>query len=360
MSSNEPASPLKTMTESTKSELWNDSCSVSELNYALEHGAVGATSNPVIAGEVLRKELEEWEPVIKRIIAENPTADEDQITWKIVEEVSIRAAELLVPIHSAGDGRNGRLSIQVDPRYYRDVQRMVEQAKHFDSLAPNIIVKLPVTQAGVKAIEEVTYHGVSINATISFTVPQALAVAEAVEKGMMRREAEGKDTSSMGPVCTIMVGRVDDWLKVVADKYDIITEPGYLEWAGVAVMKNAYSIYQERGYRTRLLSAATRNHAHWSEFIGGDVAITLTHQWQKRFNSSTLEAIPRMHTPVDAAIVSELHWKFEDFRKAYDPEGMTHDEFDNYGATRRTLRSFIEGYHDLVSLIRNYMIPDPD
>jgi transaldolase len=352
-------SPLKTMTSTTKSELWNDSCSIDELSYSIEHGAVGATSNPVIAGEVLCKELPKWEPTIKRIIEENPRDTEDEITWKIVEEVSSKAAKLLEPIHSAGDGKNGRLSIQTDPRYFRDADRMVKQAMHFDSLAPNIIVKLPVTKAGVQAIEEATYNGISINATISFTVPQALAVGEAVEKGMQRREAEGKDTGSMGPVCTIMVGRVDDWLKVVANKEDIITEPGYLEWAGVAVMKNAYQIYQQRGYRTRLLSAATRNHAHWSEFVGGDVAITLTHQWQKRFNASSIEVKPRMHIPVDAAIVSELRKKFKDFRMAYDPDGMTPEEFDGYGATRRTLRSFIEGYHQLVALIRDYMIPNP-
>jgi len=59
---------------------------------------------------------------------------------------------------------------------------------------------------------------VSINATVSFTVPQALAVAEAVERGLRRREREGKDIYRMGPVCTIMVGRTDDWIKVVCEK----------------------------------------------------------------------------------------------------------------------------------------------
>jgi transaldolase len=111
-----------------------------------------------------------------------------------------------------------------------------------------MIVKIPVTKAGITAIEETTYQGVSINATICYTLPQCLAVAEAVERGLKRREAEGKDISSMGPVCTIMVGRLDDWLKVVADRNNIITDPGYLEWPGVAVMKKTYKIYKERGY----------------------------------------------------------------------------------------------------------------
>jgi transaldolase len=122
-------------------------------------------------------------------------------------------------------------------------------------------------------MEEATYQGVSINATVSFTLSQCVAMAEAVERGLQRREGDGKDISTMGPVCTIMVGRLDDWLKVLVEKDNVAIDPGYLEWAGVAVFMKAYQIFRERSYRIRLLSAAFRNHMHWSEFIGGDVVI---------------------------------------------------------------------------------------
>lgn len=163
----------------------------------------------------------------------------------MIEEISVKGAELLLPIFNRGDGKEGRLSIQTDPKCYRNSERMVRQAVHFNKLAPNIIVKLPATRAGVEAIEETTYQGVSINATVCFSVSQALAVAEAVENGLVRREKEGKDTTSMGPVCTIMVGRVDDWLKVLTNRDDIVTNPPCLEWAGVAVMKKAYEIFKK-------------------------------------------------------------------------------------------------------------------
>ena len=61
---------------------------------------------------------------------------------------------------------------------------------------------------------------------------------------MKRREREGKEIASISPVCTIMVGRLDDWLKVVLDKEDISTDPGYLEWAGVAVFKKTYALFR--------------------------------------------------------------------------------------------------------------------
>ena len=353
-------SPLHKMSVISKTALWNDSCSIEELTYAIEHGAVGATANPVIVGEVLKKEMALWKERIVAMLREMPRASEEELAWKLVEEMSAKGAALLKPVYDKYQGWNGRLSIQTDPRFHRDGERIVEQAVHFDGIAPNMIVKIPVTKAGVWAIEETIYRGVSINATVCFTVPQAIAVAEAVERGLARREKEGKDISRMGPVCTIMVGRTDDWLKVVAEKEGITTDPGYLEWAGVAVFKRAYQLYQERKYRLRLLAAAYRNHMQWSEFIGGDVVVTIPYKWQKRFNASDIEVVERMDNPVDPKIIADLSRRFKEFRKAYEPDGMKVEEFDDYGATRRTLRQFLGGNHELAKIIRDFMVPNPD
>jgi transaldolase len=223
-----------------------------------------------------------------------------------------------------------------------------------------MIVKIPATRAGITAIEEATALGISINATVSFTLPQSLAVAEAVERGVKRREAAGDDISQMGPVCTIMVGRLDDWLKAVMDRDGIVTDPGHLEWAGVAVFKKTYRLYRERGYRVRLLAAAFRNHMHWSELVGGDVVISPPSAWQKRFVASDIDPQPRIDTPVDAAIVDDLYRRFEDFRRAYDDGGLAVDEFDSYAPTRRTLRQFLAAGSDLTQLMRDVMLPNPD
>jgi transaldolase len=185
-------------------------------------------------------------------------------------------------------------------------------------------------------------------------------VAEAVERGLSRREKEGKDIATMGPVCTIMVGRLDDWLKVVAEKEGITIDPGYMEWAGVAVFKKAYRIFRERGYRIRLLAAAFRNHMHWSELIGGDVVISPPYAWQVRLNASDVEVRSRIDDPVDPKMVEELSRKFADFRSAYTEGGLTVGGFDSFAPTRRTLRQFITACHDLDGLVRDFMLPNPD
>jgi len=214
--------------------------------------------------------------------------------------------------------------------------------------------------AGIQAMEEATYHGVNINATVSFTVPQAVAVAEAVERGLKRREKEGKDTSKMSPVCTIMVGRLDDWLKIVANKEGIITDPSYLDRAGVAAMKRALKFYKERGFKTRLLAAAYRSQLHWSELIGGNIIHTIPYKWQLRYNASDVEIKNTTDIEEAPAMIEELSRKFPDFKRAYEPYGMKPEEFDIYGATVRTLRGFIGGYNQLVDIIRDLMIPNPD
>jgi len=351
--------PLHEMTATTPTCLWTDTAGFEELQDSIGFGAVGATCNPVIALGVLKKEMAYWKPRIAEMAAQFPTATEDQLGWKLVEAMSIRAAGLLHPIFERAKGRNGRLSIQTDPRFFRDPKQLAEQAVYFSKLAPNMIVKIPVTSAGIPAIEEATYRGVSINATVSFTLPQCVAVAEAVERGLKRREKEGLPIDTMGPVCTIMVGRLDDWMKVVAEKEGLSLDPGHLEWAGVAVFKKTYKLYKQRGYRIRLLSAAYRNHMHWSEFIGGDVVVSPPYPFEVRFNKSDISAKPRMDTPVDERILATLE-KIADFRRSNTDGGMTVQDFDTFGPTRRTLRQFLTANTDLQALVRETLVPNPD
>ena len=352
--------PLLTMARTTPTRLWNDSVDPAELTAALGWGAVGATCNPVIALAALRTDAARWRHRIAELACLHSTATESELGWLAVEELSVAAAALLEPAFRASAGRDGRLSIQTNPRYWRDPQRLVEQGVHFDALAPNIIVKIPATSAGIPAIEELTARGISINATVSFTVPQALAVGDAVERGLRRREAAGHDVTQLGPVCTIMVGRLDDWLKVAAEKAGVTLDPGYFEWAGVAAFKRAYSLYRERGYRARLLSAAFRNHMHWSQLIGGDLVISPPFAWQKRLNASGIAAVPRIADPVAPEIVEALYRQVEEFRRAYDDDGLTVAEFDTFGATRRTLRQFLTATADLDALVRDVVVPNPD
>lgn len=350
---------LGTLAESVKkfpmTDLWMDSCGEEELDYGILRGIVGATSNPIIVGNVVKNEMDKWEPEIKKLIQDMPEATEDEITWALIDEVGALRSKKLLPKFEEFKGKKGRLSIQVNAKYYRDPKRMVEQAMHLNSLGKNMMIKIPASAAGIKAIEEATYRGASTNATVSFTVAQAVAVAEAVERGMTRREAEGLPTEDMGPVCTIMIGRTDDWLKKYVNKTGMVVDPECLEWAGVAVIKEAYRIYKERGYRTRLLSAANRNHYHWSQLLGGDLAQTINYSWWKRLEACDIPVEEHMSEPVPERFMKELK-KIPEFDKSFLEDGMKPEEFVHYGGFRDTLNQFLGGYEDLVHVIRSYMV----
>lgn len=353
-------SPLGRTISETATDIWNDSCAVDELEYALSFGAVGATANPTIVVDVWNKDATHWRERVRAMAAERPTATVDDLAWAVVEEMSLRGAKLLEPAYEAHGGRQGRLSMQTNPTFFRTPTRMVEQAVHFAGLTRNIIVKLPATAAGIGAIEEATYRGVSVNVTVSFTVAQALAAAEAIDRGLRRRDAEGLPTHDMGPVVTLMIGRTEDWLRILVDRDGLTVNPDALPWSGIAVFKRAYGLFRERGYRARLLAAAIRHHYHWSELIGGDVVLALPASWQRRFNASSVEVRPRIDHPVAPAFLDELRARLPDFVRAWEPDGLAPAEFDGYGATARTLRGFIGSYHELLHQVTDALIPNPD
>ncbi len=344
---------------STGTELWCDGAGADELTYALEHGATGATSNPPIVLGVVRGEGDRWPERARALVVEHPAATETDIAWRLLEEVAERGAGLLAPVFEATDGHRGRLSAQVDPRLARDAEAMVAQAGRLFALGPNLQVKLPVTVEGLEAIEEATARGIEVNATANFTVAGAIAVAEAVERGLARREAAGMGGIPV-PVCTLMVGRLDDWVRAAADRDDVLLTPGVADWAGVAVFKRAYSIYRERGYRTRLLGGAFRHHLPWTQLLGGDTILTIPPAWQRRLDAAGLEVTPRLEEPVAPRILDELVARSPEFVRAYEPDGLAGRELEAYGASRRTMRQFLGAWAELQGVVRDAILPDPD
>ena len=352
-------SPLHEMTQTTPTCLWNDSASIAELTASIEDGAVGATCNPVIVLEVLKKEMNFWKGRIAAM--DQGTAHGDRAPDRLAAgggDVG-RAAQLLKPIFDAHNGRNGRLSIQTDPRFFRDSQAIRRTGRAFqrpgaehDREDPGDSSRDSGHRGGHLSRREHQCHGLVHPAAVYRRGRSRGARAQG-------REKEGKEIATMGPVCTIMVGRLDDWLKVVMEKENITIDPGYLEWAGVAVFKKSYRIFRERGYRIRLLSAAFRNHMHWSEFIGGDVVISPPYKWQLRFNASDIESRSRIDEPVRAEIVDELSRKFADFRRAYNENGLTIEEFDSFG--RPGARCGSSSRPATISTqVRDILIPNPD
>ena len=343
-------------TLSLGSDFWNDSCDPFELEEAVNEGAVGATSNPVIVAQAIENHPEIWNQEIDNIINNNSHFSEDEIAWKLIETLGIQAANILLPVHKKTLGKKGQLSLQVNPKYYNNTQKMIEQAKQLFSLAPNIAIKIPATASGLKAIETLTAQGISINVTVSFTLSQAIESAKSIERGLSLAKQNNINLSSHASYITLMVGRLDDHLKRIMDKEKITIDPGYLNWAGIAVFKKAYRIFLDRNYTSKLLVAAFRNHLHWSELIGENVVISMPYNWWKQFNHSNVILQRAINNNVSSEIVQKLLEQFSDFKKAYNENELSVKDFQSFGATTHTLNQFLEGYDKLIQMIRKRML----
>ena len=107
-----------------------------------------------------------------------------------------------------------------------------------------------------------------------------------------------------------------------------------------------------------MLSAAFRNVMHWSEFVGGDVVVSPPFKWAKLINDSDYKVEERMDIPVREDIMKTL-LSIPEFVRAYEPDGMTPEEFDTFGATVKTLRGFLQADADLDALVRDVIMPAP-
>lgn len=335
---------------------WNDSGVPAELGEAVKLGAVGGTSNPVIVAQAARAHPGLCLPILDGLRRDHPRATEDELAWKLIHTLARESARHLRPVWEASGGRKGFLSMQVNPKFYPDAGRMLAQGLELATLAPNIAIKVPATEAGLDAMTELVARGVSVNATVSFSVAQALAVSDAFREGQALARKAGCEVARMPLYITLMIGRVDDHLKRVAEAEKIVTREGLLDWAGIAVFKNAHRLFKAEGRPGTLLAAAYRHEAHWAQIIGKEVLQTIPYSWWTKFNLAAGEPLLTLENQVDAGMVAELREKFPDFVRAYDPDGMAPPDFARYGATVHTLNQFLGGYDDLVAFVRAAML----
>jgi transaldolase len=227
----------------------------------------------------------------------------------------------------------------VNPLRAGDRDCMLAMARRLHRWAPNIAVKLPATSAGIDVLEDCVAEGITVTATVSFTVPQAIAIAERHRAGTERAKAKGIAPGKCFAV--IMIGRLDDFLREVAHDNQAPVSEDDIRQAGLAVTKRAYALYRERGYEAVLLVAALRGDYHLTELAGADLIMSIAPAFQEIFVTRDLPREERIDRPVPADAIERLS-QMPEFVRAYEPDGMTPAEFMAFGATQRTLSQFCE------------------
>ena len=328
---------LQWVIENTATKWWHDSAEEAELDLGLARGAVGVTTNPFLANAALSRDRQLWAPANEAVIAQNlpPEAKAEALMHIAVTKTAAK----LLPQHNPGQGSTGLVCAQVNPLRAGDRDCMLAMANRFHRWAPNIAVKLPATGAGLDVLEDCVAAGITVAATVSFTVPQALAIAERHRQGMARARANGIEPGKCFAV--IMIGRLDDYLREVAHDNQAKVSESDICQAGLAVTKRAYAIYRERGYDAVLLVAALRGEYHFTELAGADLLMSIAPAFQKPFVTKDYPREERIDAPVPEDVVERLS-TMPEFLRAYEPDGMSPNEFVTFGPTQRTLSQFCE------------------
>jgi transaldolase len=207
-----------------------------------DYAVVGATSNPTIFQKAMTSGSA-YDEQLHALVAQG--SDASETFWTLAEQDIVDACDLFRPVWDAGGGRDGYVSLEVDPRLAYDTLETFHEAirLHQAIERPNLMVKIPATKPGLAAIEDVVAKGRSINVTLIFSLRRYGEVAESYIRGIERLVADGGDPSKVASVASFFVSRIDTEADRRLDEIG-----GHDELKGklaIANAKLAYLHYQE-------------------------------------------------------------------------------------------------------------------
>ncbi|WEV28708.1 hypothetical protein OYE22_28645 [Streptomyces sp. 71268] len=317
-----------------------------------EHSLVrGVTTNPSLVAKSVLNAPRKWSREVRRQATQQRKFDAESVFRLIYRGVVAQSSHAMLPLWQHTDGRYGWVSAQLDPRLMFDWRGMLAEALTLTEVNPNVMVKVPGTPAGYVVIKELVSRGVSINNTLTYTVPQFLECVRAVEEGRAVAERAGIGTDRWRAVITHMIGRFGsqgDLLKE-AEEYGVELGPLDVRWAEVAVLKQITRLLGDGGHPVKMLLSSLEVEdpaadtgvlsMHLEQTAGADIvytckpafveAVTRREAELARFDP---EAIRR---PVPADVLARLN-RLPYFRCAVEPGGMRPDQFADHGAFATT------------------------
>jgi len=201
----------------------------------------GATSNPTIFAKAITGS-DRYDDQLRAAVASG-TRDPQELFFELALEDIRRAADLLRPAYDESDGRDGFVSFECTPDLADNSAATIEQALELWARLdrPNVMIKVPATEAGIPAIEELTARGVNVNITLLFSIARYEQVIDAYLTGLERRVAAGQPVDAIASVASFFVSRVDA-------KTDALLPAGSRLRGRVAIAnaRRAYAHYLER------------------------------------------------------------------------------------------------------------------
>lgn len=323
----------------------------------------GVTTNPRLTRTVLDLIPEQVDPIVDKIIEENPAKSNYELAWEVYKAITAEGTKLFMPLFEKSGFKKGYVSAQVDPRLVTDVREMLRQALVLKKISPNIMVKCPGSKEGIYVIEILSSLGIPTNATLVFDVPQVVQVAEAVKRGYQRGQEWGVDYSQWRSVITIMIGRFEarEAYTESARKAGIELTEELQRWSGVAIAKKAHQILNDpaRGYYSKLLLCSSRvgpkpdEVIHIEKVAGGNMVYTINPEMVSDFMRicDQKELTCQMDDPVPEEIMSKL-LQVPYFVEGYEEDGIAMEDFIDQAAFQYTAKEFAGSMQEIEEYVQ--------
>jgi transaldolase len=250
------------------------------------HGISGATTNPCLIAQAVLNEPTRWREYLSGLPASFSEADKARLLY---DQVIALGAAALEPLWVASRRRQGWLSAQIPGAEGMSADALVARGLQLASLAPNIMLKVPGSEAGYQAIEDLVAQGCSINNTFCFTVSQVAACLKAIQAGQLRARLRGVDTGQAHYVISFMIGRLgpESEFERQAVQRQLRLTASDRRWAEIAVYQAMQALMRRHQTPARLLlcslkidiDACGREHCWHLQRTGADTTLyTLTPQ----------------------------------------------------------------------------------
>lgn len=333
--------------EQTATRFWINNVTRAQASQAISAGAIGCTQNPSYVWKMMNDAEEKAyvDELLSPILA---TESDDNMALVILQRELIgNVAKIFKPLYDASHGKKGFVSIQGDP-FQEDAESILEFARFNRQAGENIMVKIPVVESGLQAIEALIKEYIPINATECMALQQVIDVCEVYEKTT-------RNMVNPAPLYySVITGIFDEYLQTAVEKDKIDISPDVLWQAGIAVAKKAYEIVKAKKYDCHFIGGGARGLHHFTEMVGGDCAITIN--WigtADKLLEADYPVVSRFLSPTPTAVIDELIVKLPDFRKAYFMGGLAPEEYESYGPVVLFRSQFESAWEKALTEIRS-------
>ena len=329
----------------TRTRFWINNVTREQALLALEHGATGCTQNPSFSYKMLvhPQEGEYARRTLREILAQEP--DDSEAMVKLQRALVGEVAKLFLPLYKQTGGQLGYVSIQGDP-FDESYENILEKARFNREAGSNVMIKIPVTDHGLEAIEQCVREGIPLNCTEVMSVQQAVDVLDAYDRG-----AKGNDHPPVVYISHI-AGIFDQYLSGLVKAQGVAISSDALWHAGKLVAQKIRAYMDERHTPVRLINGGARGLHHFTEWVGGNVSNTIN--WTgtaDKLIEQNLPVVRRFDEPIPHAVLDELVNKLPDFERAYFTGRLTPEAYESFGPVELFCSGFRRDWSGALKII---------